>query len=206
MVACGQTYAQLLHWMHFAESQVGTATATPRFFVCGCAQFELAVDMVHERGNRQAVAVHLVDREEDVLDLLDKLRLAFEVVVNDNVFCVCPIGGNVDLDIGGSAGVDCLVVHLNDVHALLGVGLRCLFLHVLDCLFLGKNLRQGEECRLEDGVGALAHADLLCQVNGVDRVELNVVLCNVALGSSVQMMGELFRRPLAVDHEHTAGL
>ncbi len=162
--------------------------------------------MIHERGNRQAVAVHLVDREQEVLDLLDKLGLAFEVVVNDNVFCICPIGGNVDLDVGGRAGVDGLVVHLNDVHALLGVGLRCLFLHVLDGLCLGQNLRQGEECRLEDGVGALAHADLLCQVNGVDRVELDVVLRNVALGGSVQMMGELFRRPLAVDHKHAAGL
>ena len=108
--------------------------------------------MIDERGDGQGIAVHLVDREEDVLDLLDKLGLAFEVVVNDNVFCICPIGGNVDLDIGGSAGVDCLVVHLNDVHALLGVGLRGLFLHVLDGLRLGQDLCQREERASSSGV------------------------------------------------------
>ncbi len=87
--------------------------------------------MIDERGNRQRVAVHLIDREEDVLNLLDKFGLAFEVVLDDNVFCVRPVSGNVDLHIGGSAGVDCLVVHLDDVHALLGIGLCGLFLHVL---------------------------------------------------------------------------
>ena len=175
-------------------------------FVSSSTELELAVDMIHERGNRQAVAVHLVDREQEVLDLLDKLRLAFELVVDSNVFCICPVGRNVDLLVRSSAGIDGLVVHLNNVHALLRVGLRCLFLHVLDGLCLGQDLGQREERGLKDGVGTLAHADLLCQINGVDRVELDVVLRNVALGSSVQMMSELFRRPLAVDHEHAAGL
>ena len=175
-------------------------------FVSGSAQLELAVDMIDERGNRQRVAVHLIDREEDVLNLLDQFRLAFEVVLGDNVFCVGPGSGNVDLHIGGSAGVDGLVVHLDDVHALLGVGLRGLFLHVLDGVRFRQDLCQREERGLKDGVGALAHADGLRQIDGVDGVELNVVLGNVALGSGIQMMGQLFRRPLTVDHEHAARL
>ena len=118
--------------------------------------------MIDERGDGQGIAVHLVDREEDVLDLLDQFRLAFEVVLGDNVFCVGPGSGNVDLHIGGSAGVDGLVVHLDDVHALLGVGLRGLFLHVLDGVRFRQDLGQREERGLKDGVGALAHADLDC--------------------------------------------
>ena len=39
--------------------------------ICGSTLLELAVHMVHESGNRQAVAVHLVDREQDLLDHLD---------------------------------------------------------------------------------------------------------------------------------------
>ena len=31
MAACGQTKAQLLHWIHFSASHIGTITATPRF-------------------------------------------------------------------------------------------------------------------------------------------------------------------------------
>ncbi len=31
MAACGQTLAQLLHWMHLDSSQRGTKAATPRF-------------------------------------------------------------------------------------------------------------------------------------------------------------------------------
>ncbi len=174
--------------------------------ISGSAEFELAVDMIQERGHRQAVAVHLVDREQEILDLLDQLRLALERVVDDDIFRGRPIGGNLDLDIGGSAGVDGLMVHLDDVHALLGVGLRGLLLHVLDGLCLGQNLGQGEERGLQNGVGALAHTDLLRQVDGVDGVELDVVLGNVALGSGIQMMGQLFRRPLTVDHEHAARL
>ncbi len=198
--------AQLPHWMHSCSVPFRNRNGNAALFVSGSAQFELAVDMIQERGDRQGIAVHLVDREEDVLDLLDKLGLAFEVMLGDNVFCVCPVSGNVDLDVGGSAGVDGLVVHLNDVHALLGVGLRCLLLHVLDGVFLGQNLGQGEERGLKDGVGALAHADGLRKINGVDRVKLDVVLSNVALGSGIKMVGEFFRCPLAVNHKHAAGL
>ena len=175
-------------------------------FVSGSAQLELSINMIDERGNRQRVAVHLIDREEDVLNLLDKFGLAFEVMLDDNIFCVRPVSGNVDLHIGGSAGVDGLVVHLDDVHALLGVGLCGLFLHVLDGVLFRQNLGQGEERGLKDGVGALAHADGLRQINGVDGVKLDVVLGNVALGSGIQMMSQFFRCPLTVNHKHAARL
>jgi hypothetical protein len=57
-------------------------------------------------------------------------------------------------------GVDGLVVHVHDVLALLQVGLGGGVLHVLDGVLLGHDLGQGEESGLQDGVGALAHADL----------------------------------------------
>ena len=69
-----------------------------------------------------------------------------------------------------------LMVHVHDVLALLQVGLRGGVLHVLDGLLLGHDVGQREERRLQDGVGALAHADLAGQVDGVDGVELDVVL------------------------------
>ena len=62
--------------------------------------------------------------------------------------CVNGIGPgcrNVDLDERGRAGVDGLMVHVDDVLALAQVGLRGGILHVLDGFFLRHDLGEGEE-------------------------------------------------------------
>ena len=66
MVACGHTYEQLLHWMHFVSSQCGTHDGDAALLVCGGAELELAVGVVHEGGDGQAVAVHAVDGLHDL--------------------------------------------------------------------------------------------------------------------------------------------
>ena len=175
-------------------------------FIRGGAELERTVGVIDERGDRQAVAVHLVDRGENVAHHLDGGRTAGQFLGRRFVDGVGPVGRNVDLHIRGRAEVDGLVVHLDDVLALLHVGSLGLLLHVADGVLFRHNLRQGEECGLQDGVVALAHADLDGQVNGIDRVELDVILGDVALGRGVQMVAELLRRPLAVDHEHAARL
>ena len=98
------------------------------------------------------------------------------------------------------------VVHIDDVLALLQVGVRRGILHVLDGLLLRHDLGEGEERGLKDGVVALAHADLDGEVDGVDGVELDVVPGDVALGVRLEVMVQLIEIPLAVDHEHAAGL
>ena len=108
---------------------------------------------------------------------------------------VSPVGGHIELLVGGGAQVDGLVVHVHNVLALLQVGVGGGVLHVLDGLGLRQDLCQREEGGLQDGVGALAHADLLGQVDGVDGVDLDVVLGDVALGSGIQMVGRAPRRP-----------
>ena len=122
------------------------------------------------------------------------------------VSCVGPAGGHVDLLKRRSTRVDSLVVGVDDVLAFLQVGLRGRVLHVADGLFLRQHAGQREEGRLQDGVRALAHANLLGQIDGVDQVQLDVVGSDVALGLGVQMMLELLERPLAVDQEGATGL
>ena len=90
--------------------------------------------------------------------------------------------------------------------ALLQIRLGSRILHVTNGLFLGNDVRQGEERRLQNGVRALAHANLYGQVNSVDGVEVDVVLRNVALRGGAQVLGELLGRPLAVHHEGTMRL
>ena len=184
----------------------GNGDGDAALLVSGSAQLPLAVHVRHEGGNRQAVAVHAVDGVENVLDLLDQLRLALEHFGLVLVHGVGPVGGNVDLLVGGGAEVDGLVVHIDDVLTLLQVGVRRGVLHVLDGLLLGHDLGEGEERGLKDGVVALAHADLDGEVDGVDGVELDVIPGDVALGVRLEVMVQLIEIPLAVDHEHAAGL
>ena len=107
---------------------------------------------------------------------------------------------------GVDAGVDGLPVHLNNRVALLAVALLGGLFHVLDSFVDGHDVGQLEEGRLQNGVGALAHADLDGFVDGVDGVQLDVVVRDVLLVGRVQVLVQLLIGPLAVDHEHAAGL
>ena len=174
--------------------------------VCGSTQGELTVGQVLEGGNRQAVAVHSADGVQDVLHDLHGLGTAFQSGLSLVVLSGSPGSGNVNLDESGSAGINGVPVLLNNIAALLQVGVFSSVLHVLHGILSGHHVCQGEECGLKNGVGALAHANLDGQVDGVDGVQLNVVFSNIALGSGIQMMLQLLQVPLAVDQEHAAGL
>ena len=137
--------------------------------------------MADECGNGQGVAVHLIDGIEDGLDHLDGLLAAGVDLAVGLILGSFPVLGNVDLDECGSAGVDSLVVHVDNILTLLEVGGGCLLLHVADGVLLRNDLRQSEECRLQNGIRALAHADLACQVDGVYHIKLDVVVCDIAL-------------------------
>ncbi len=89
------------------------------------------------------------------------------------------------------AGVDSLPVHLDNSVALLAVALLGSGLHVLDGIVDGHDVSQLEEGRLQDGVGALAHADLDSLIDSVDGVQLNVVVGNVLLVGSIQVLIQL---------------
>ena len=95
--------------------------------------------MVNECGYGQRIAVHEADRLHDAVNHLNELCGAVLGDGYGGVNCVCPVGGNVDLDICGSAGVDSLLVHLDYLFALLHE-LLGLLLHVADSLSLGQNL------------------------------------------------------------------
>ena len=77
---------------------------------------------------------------------------------------------------------------------------------MLDRLFDRHDVREREERSLEDCVRAFAHADFDGEVDGINRVELYVVLCDVLLCLCVEFLGEFRLIPLAVDEEYTAGL
>ena len=80
------------------------------------------------------------------------------------------------------------MVHLNDGVTLLGIGLRSRILHVADCVFLRDDLRDGEECGLENRIDSGAKADLLADLEAVDRVEVDIVISNVFLNLARELL------------------
>ena len=189
-----------------ARVPLGYGNRNTALLIRRSAQLKRAVRVVHKRGDRQRVAVHLVDRVEDAVDHLHRLGIAGVLGLLHLVLRVRPRGRDLDLFIGRRARVDRVVVHVHNVLALLQVAVQRRVLHVLDRFRLRHDLRQREERRLQDRVRTLAHADLLGKVNGVDLVKLNVVLRNVALARCIQVVLQLRHIPLAVDQEHAARL
>ena len=96
------------------------------------------------------------------------------------------------------------MVHLDNLFALLAVGLGCSVLHILDCIRFRNDLRQLEECGLKHGVDAGAESQSAADVDTVNGVELDVVLGDKSLHLAGNALVELFAAPRAVQQESTA--
>ena len=164
-----------------------------------------AVCILFKGGNRQILTVEGVNRDNHVVYIVHELRtVAGCNVLRGIVHSVLPGSRNINLHVAVSAAFNSVMVHLNDGVTLLGVGLRSRILHVADCVFLRDDLRDGEECGLENRIDSGAKADLLTDLEAVDRVEVDIVISNVFLNLAWELLVKLFRRPLAVQQEAAA--
>ena len=102
------------------------------------------------------------------------------------------------------ADVDGVVILLDHGVALLGVGLLGGGLHEAHGILHGDHVGQLEEGSLHDGVDAPAHADLESQLDGVDVVELQMVLGDGVLEGRGQLLLHLLQGPGAVEEERAA--
>ena len=118
---------------------LGNHNRNAALLVSRSALLECTVGVVHKYRNGERIAVHKTYRLHNIVNHLDKLSGTLFLYRSGVVLCISPVGGNVNLNIGSSACVDCLLVHLDDfftlLHKLLG-----LFLHIADSLCLGENL------------------------------------------------------------------
>ena len=156
-----------------------------------------------------AVAGELRDRQlvaflavHDLLDLGDELRqvaLLFRCVLG-----VSPRCRYLDLVQGLDALVDGAVVHVDDVLALAAVRGDDGFLEVRHSRLDRDDVRELEERGLHDHVEAAAEAEALGNRHSVDRVELDLVLGDVALHGCRQMLRELLVAPDRVEEERAA--
>jgi hypothetical protein len=96
------------------------------------------------------------------------------------------------------------LVHAHDLFALLGPGLLDVHLDVLDGLFLGQDVRQGEERRLQGDVETAAEADFLGHAVTVQHVKLHLFLDDLFLGVGRQVVPHLVGGQRAVEQEGRA--
>ena len=103
-----------------------------------------------------------------------------------------------------ATAVNGLVVLVHYVLALLAVALNDKFLHLLYGEVNGDYFGDAEEGGLEDGVRAVAEANLLCNLRSVDIVNGDIVLGKVALHVVGQILSQLFAFPDGVEQEGAA--
>ncbi len=81
--------------------------------------------------------------------------------------------------------------HVPSSRPLNAVALYDEFLHLLNCKINRDYLGDAEERALEDGVGAVAQSDLLCDLGCVDIVNLDIVVSKVLLDVVGEVLGKL---------------
>ncbi len=97
---------------------------------------------------------------------------------------IFPACRNVNLDNAFRACVDCIIVHLYNLVAFLAVSCLCSSLHQLDCPFLRNDFSKFEECGLQNRVDTSAKSDFLTNLDTIDGIELDIILCNISLDLS----------------------
>ena len=97
--------------------------------------------------------------------------------------------------------VNCSKVHAYNVIAFLAVGLLDEELHLLHSQVVRDNLRDLEECGLEDSVGPVSKAYLLCNLGGIDDIHVDIVLCQIFLNMVRKVLLGLLRIPDRVVEE-----
>ncbi len=200
MVACGQTKEQIPHWMQSSSSQTGMSTAMLRFSYC-----EVAVGKVPSAGisgYRQVVAEAGNDPAGDFLDEfrggLGDSRRHFELAGG--------LGRHLDFVDVLERFVNGGVVHGNNFVARFAVALLD---GILD-LFQGSGQRDDvgdlEEGGLHDDVDAGAQAKLFTQLDGVDHVELQLLVDDLLLHFPGHLVPDLILLEGGAEQEGAARL
>ncbi|KAF5048362.1 hypothetical protein DSECCO2_450910 [anaerobic digester metagenome] len=102
-----------------------------------------------------------------------------------------------------ACAVDCSPVLLDDILALLEEGLLDILLDQVNGLSLGKNLTDLEEGSLHNGIDAASKPGLLGNLESVDVVEADLLLDDLLLHLTGQVLKYFVGRNLAVEQKYT---
>ena len=148
-----------------------------------------------------SIFIFLNDRYRDLVAFLSVYRYLNIVYEINNILpvsgcnlckalilSVFPACRHFNLNYSGCSGVNSVIVHLYDLIALLAVSCLCSSFHQLDRTLFWNDSSQFEECRLKHRIDTSSESDFFTNLDTVDGVELNVVLCDISLHLSWQMI------------------
>ena len=170
--------------------------------VGGCANLPGAVGGTElgEGADGQQVAGLSVDGTNHLLDECGSVVLLLSVVGQLSPCGIHSEGLVLVAAIHGS------VVLVHHVFALGAVALDDELLHLLHSELHGDDACNAEEGRLQDGVRAVAETDFLSNLGGVDGIDGDVVLCEVALHLVGHELGQFLALEDGVEEERAAVL
>ena len=177
------------------------------FLVCRRSGRCRAVYIVVKCRYRKSISFLSIYLSLDILNKIDNVFSSVLVYLRSRkslVSSVLPALRNCHFYNLLSACVDRVIVHLNDLVALSSVSSLGSSLHQVDRLFLRNDSGKLEECRLKDSIDTSAKSDLFTDLDTVDGVEFDVVVCNVCFYLSRQMFLKSFHIPRTVQKECTA--
>ena len=181
----------------------GNVNRNTAFFKCGGAKRNCAVLSACKYGYRQQVALQCVHGKHQLFYIFGKNLLDCFVIY---ILCILPACGNVNLCQTGKPCVNSGIVHVDNLFALLAVGFYDSRLHVCNCVINGDDVCQLEECGLQNCVCLVTQTDFLTNLDCINGVEVDVVVCDGSLYLRRQVMIQLIGCPCAVQQEGAAGL
>ena len=177
------------------------------FFECSCTGWCRTVYIIFECRYRQCITFLSV---YFALDVVYEIYYVLTVAccnfgIQTFVLCVFPAFRNVYFNDLFCTFIDSCPVLLNDIITLTSVSCFCCCFHQLDRTFFRNDVCQFKECRLQDGIDtSRTHACLDTDLNTINDVEFDVVLCDVCFYLTRQMFFQTFHIPWAVQQECTA--
>ena len=97
-------------------------------------------------------------------------------------------------------------VHIDNLFALLGIGLLNGLLHIFDGILHWNHVGELKESGLQDHIGVVAQAQFSGQLRRIHNVEIHVVVSDVPLHIAGKLFGQFLFRPGGVQQEGPAVL
>ena len=179
-------------------SPLGVESLNATFFesrrtICHCTINHI---VAHKVRHFQQVARLSIDGAYNFFDVCGNVFFCGNSVISK----VCPCWVNSQRLVFATAVNGCIVL-INHVLSLIAIRFHNELLHLLDSQVNGDNLCDAEESTLQDGIGAVAQSNLLCNLRSVHIINGDIVLCEVTFDAVGDELNQLFAFEDGVEQE-----
>ena len=178
----------------------GYVNSNTTFFVSSCTAREVTIFSASECGYGQFVAFLSVHRIYDRFYEVCFLSFCCYCCI----FSCSPSSRDFNLNSAVYTAVNSSVVHVQDCVTFFAVGFCDRCFHIFNSLFNGNDVRQFEECSLQNCVDSVAQTDFSSDSCTIDDIEVCFLSSQLFFQFSGQFFIQFFYCPFCVQQECTA--